>query len=184
MRKFTFQPSPNDDNGNDNDNDHSQSDQKTTAEEMVRQVALRHIPSSVKHRLSGADLSSIATSALMSSIQRTCNLVEEEVTRRNAAALVRQQQALLDEEYENLERESKTTILTQALPESHNDRLFLHATTVEDVVNDWETSLDKKELLTPVINCQDLINACQNVVPSVSETELEQYEALRAQFDG
>eukprot|EP00978_Attheya_sp_CCMP212_P016617 scaffold43696_cov48-Attheya_sp.AAC.6 len=50
-------------------------------------------------------------------------------------------------------------------------------TTAQDVLSGWD-----EDMLEPVVLAQDLLDAAQDVVPSVTEQDLVAYESLRSQF--
>ena len=102
--------------------------------EMARQIVSR-----LPKRLTGADLSTIASGALSHAIHRLC---------RQA-----------DEEQKLMERVRESPVA------------------MDQVLEGWDF-----EKRTPTVELDDLLRASEEVIPSLSEKDLEHYERLRDQY--
>ena len=102
--------------------------------EMARQIVSR-----LPKRLTGADLSTIASGALSHAIHRFC---------RQA-----------DEEQKLMERVRESPVA------------------MDQVLEGWDF-----EKRTPTVELDDLLRASEEVIPSLSEKDLEHYERLRDQY--
>ena len=109
--------------------------------ESVLQEAMQSFPPT----LSGADLSAVASGALMLALKRVCGRVEDEAKEMNLRSGVK------DTSHEVVD--------------------------VNDVMESWSY-----EQLQPIVLAEDFISAAQDIVPSISERDLERFESLRNQF--
>lgn len=91
-----------------------------------------------RQRLTGADLSAVASSALLSATERLCQEADRDLEdRRQAGEII----------------------------------------TLEQVLESWGDNR-----LEPIVTLDDLLEASETVVPSVTAGELERYEQLSKQF--
>ena len=115
------------------------------------------IVDSLPGSLTGADLSSIGSGALSRATQRLCVEADREVARRL--------------------QEAKQTATSEG--EKHNEESDEgeELAVLDEVLSEWDESQ-----LVPIVTIEDLLEASKDVVPSVSQSELEKYERLRDQF--
>jgi SpoVK/Ycf46/Vps4 family AAA+-type ATPase len=90
-------------------------------------------------RLTGADMSTIASGALLFAVQGLCKQADEE----------------------------------KRIAEERDGSLV----TLDQILEGWD--LSKR---TPIVRLEDLLEASKEVVPSVTQAELERYERLRDQY--
>ena len=104
-------------------------------------------------RLSGADMASIATDALMRSIRRLCNEIETECTQRQQIT----PETTIEDVLDDYSRDGG-----QRGAHDHSGG-----------------SIDR---VTPIVTLKDLLEAAASCTPSVRESELKRYEQLRQEF--
>ena len=121
-----------------------------TAASTVIEQAMESFPTT----LSGADLSAVASGALVRGLRRVCNQIEEEAERLT------------------LEK-------TGSIKDGNNDEAGsqLAYVDIDDVMESW-----KKEQLQPTIKAEDFVEAAKNIVPSITAHDLEKFERLKRQF--
>lgn len=95
--------------------------------------------------LSGADLSAVASGALMQGLKRVCEQIEEEARSTNL--------------------------------ENGVDSDSEMAVDIDDVMESWS-----KEQLQPMMVVEDFVNAAKEIVPSISNQDLADFEKLQRQF--
>lgn len=100
----------------------------------------RKVVSNLPDRLTGADLSTIATGAVSIAVQRLCRQADEE-------------QRIMVE---------KSGILVD----------------IDQILEGWD--VDRR---TPTVELDDLLKASMEVLPSLSQNDLDHYERLRDQYD-
>lgn len=111
------------------------------------------------NNLTGADLSAIASGALMLATQRLCAEADVEVK--------------ILQQSNRLQQHGEEPTLQYEEKRQHEEQLML----LDQVLTDWDD-----ERLTPVVTIQDFLDASKDIIPSVSEAELQRYERLRVQF--
>lgn len=109
-----------------------------TDPDSILQEAMESFPTT----LSGADLSAVASKALMRGLRRVCDQVEREA--------------------ESLNRNKDPSEMKVG---------------IDDVMETWS-----KEELEPVMCVEDFVEAAQNIVPSISQKDLDNFEKLQQQF--
>ena len=95
--------------------------------------------------LSGADLSAVASGALMRGLKRVCEQIEEEARSANL--------------------------------ETGVDSGDEAAVDIDDVMQSWS-----KDRLQPRMTVEDFVDAAKEIVPSISDRDLEGFEKLQEQF--
>ena len=103
--------------------------------------------------LTGADLSSIGSGALTRATERLCQKADQEVEQR---------MLLLGK----IERSDDENI------NDEEERAML-----DEVLSGWDESQ-----LVPTVTIEDMLEASKDIVPSVSDADLERYERLQQQF--
>ena len=141
-------------------------DQAAIALDMAHK-AVSALPDTKSILLSGADLSTIASGAAMRAVQRLCRQADEEVWELNAATTAK---------LSGNSTHSKECgrLLSN---EKDNSDIASTLTSVDQVLQGWD-----EDRLVPTITIQDLLDASEDVVPSISLEELKRYEHLRDQF--
>ena len=139
----------------------------TAAFHMAYEVVSK-LPVTKSMLLSGADLSTIASGAALRAVQRLCRQADEEVRRANAEKSLGRQKINDDK----IAHEFRTS------DENGNRDDSARMTSIDEVLQSWD-----EDKLVPTITIQDLLDASEDVIPSISNDELERYESLRVQFD-
>lgn len=99
------------------------------------------VVSTLPPRLTGADLSTIASGATLLAVQRLCKQADKE-------------------QMEQQQRAGPGVLVS-----------------IDQILEGWD-----EEKRTPIVQLVDLLEAAKDVIPSVSQTELERYERLREQY--
>jgi len=110
-----------------------------------RASILRKAMESFPPTLSGADLSAVASGALMRGLKRVCDKAEEEMCSINSKRGV--------------------------------DNSSEMAVDIDDVMDLWQDGQ-----LEPVMTVDDFVEAAKDIVPSISEQDLKNFEVLQKQF--
>ena len=139
----------------------------TAAWDMAYEVVSK-LPATKSMLLTGADLSTIASGAALRAVQRLCRKVDEEVRHANAKKSLGRQ-GIHDDNVSHEFRKSD---------ENGNRYDSARMISIDEVLQSWD-----EDKLVPTITIQDLLDASEDVIPSISNDELERYERLRVQFD-
>lgn len=105
--------------------------------------------------LSGADLSAVASGALMRGLKRVCETIEEETRNLN----------------------DEKTIGAGSSSSSVGGPAENIAVDVDDIMDSWS-----KDRLQPTLIAEDFIKAAKDIVPSISSTDLQHFENLQRQY--
>ena len=105
--------------------------------------------------LSGADLSAVASGALMRGLKRVCDTIEEEARKLN----------------------DEKNIGTGSYSSNVGGPAENIAVDVDDVMDSWS-----KDRLQSTLIAEDFIEAAKDIVPSISSTDLQHFENLQRQY--